>query len=170
MRFWLVIAAAWIVACDDGTPCTRASEIIVDGISMRVCEQPLACGDNVRVSSDVNAPVINNVVLVDQLEQDPWTLVLTLDFRDADGNLAAGDVVFYLNNDGDSATSQSLLPTFKQSAISEEATSGTLVLPLRFDDTVGDGVEIDLGMQLVDAEVLHSNCYGLTLEFEVTGR
>lgn len=102
-----------------------------------------------------------------QLDQDPWTVVLTLDFTDADGNLAAGDVAFYLERDGSSSSTQPLRGSFKQSAIAEDAREGRLVLPLRFNESLGRNASVALGLQLEDGGGLHSNCYGLTLQFEV---
>ncbi|MBC7792733.1 MAG: hypothetical protein H7Z43_03415 [Clostridia bacterium] len=113
------------------------------------------------------APTIRDGKLASQLAQDPWTLVVTLDFSDTDGNLAHGNITFYLGGSGDSAARQDLLAAFKQSVLAEDATSGRLVLPLRFDESVGDGERVNLGLQLTDEGGLHSNCYGMTLSFEV---
>lgn len=134
---------------------------------MLVCVKPLACGDVDPPSTIASAPSIVDATLASQLAEDPWTLVLTLDFSDSDGNLAAGEASFYLGGDANSRSTQPLVTAFKQSALAEDATSGQLVVPLRFDDNVRDGADVDLGIQLSDGGGLHSNCYGLTLHFEV---
>jgi hypothetical protein len=161
----LVALIALAVSCDDH--CARTTTIQTAQGPQLVCLRPLACGDVNAQSTDLRAPVILDADLASQLEQDPWTIVLTMDFADTDGNLAAGAITFYLGSSAGSAATQDLLSSFKQSALAETATSGTLVLPLRFDETVRNGAQVDLGMQVVDGEGLHSNCYGLTLAFEV---
>ncbi len=132
------------------------------------CDKSLACGDDVAVSGQATAPRILDASVTSQLAQDPWTLVLAVTFNDANGDLADGSVVFYLARQSESAATQSLVPAFKQSALDAGAVEGTLVLPLRFDDDVEDGTEVDLGLQLVDGASLRSNCYGLSLAFEVS--
>lgn len=134
------------------------------------CNDSRACGDKLVVSSVPEAPHIASADVATQLEEDSWTLALSVDFADANADLASGSIVFYLEDQSDSATLQPLRPAFKQSALSESATSGTLVLPLRFDDGISDGANVHLGLQLVDGASLRSNCYGLALAFEVTRR
>lgn len=131
------------------------------------CDKPLACGDEVAVSDAPEAPRIVEASVPAQLAEDSWTVILAVTFHDANADLSGGSVVFYLESDGDSAATQALLPAFKQSALDEAAMDGTLTLPLRFDDDVEDGTEVDLGLQLVDGASLRSNCYGLSLAFEV---
>ncbi len=131
------------------------------------CDKPLACGDRVAVSDDPDAPRITDAALVSQLAQDSWTVILGVSFHDANADLADGSVVFYLASDGDSAATQALQPAFKLSALDEGSVDGTLTVPLRFDDDVEDSTEVDLGLQLVDGASLRSNCYGLSLAFEV---
>lgn len=139
-------------------------------LAASACDGSGACGDSALVSDDPNAPRVLDAALPKQLEQDSWTLILTVDFEDANADLAEGSVVFYLGKQSDSATSQPLLPAFKQSTLEESATSGTLTVPLRFDDDISNGTKVDLGLQLVDSASLRSNCYGLALEFEVNRR
>ncbi len=139
-------------------------------LAASACDGSGACGDDVTVSHDANAPRVLDVSLVKQLEQDTWTLVFSIDFEDANADLDDGSVVFFLGRKSDSAATQPLLPAFKQSALEEGATSGTLILPLRFDDGISNGTKVDLGLQLVDRAALRSNCYGLALELEVNRR
>ncbi|HSI04934.1 MAG: hypothetical protein ACAI38_15555 [Myxococcota bacterium] len=140
---------------------------LVTALSGVACDKPLACGDQVAVSDQPEAPRIVEVSLPTQLAQDPWTLVLALTFHDANADLSGGSVVFYLGSEGESAATQALLPAFKLSALDEGSVDGTLTVPLRFDDDVEDGTDVDLGLQLVDGASLRSNCYGLSLAFEV---
>ena len=141
--------------------------VLAAALSAAACDKPLACGDKVAVSDDPEAPRILEATVPTQLAQDSWTLVLAVTFRDANADLAGGSVVFYLASEAESVATQALLPAFKQSALDEASTDGTLTVPLRFDDGVQDGSEVDLGLQLVDGASLRSNCYGLALAFEV---
>jgi hypothetical protein len=143
---------------------------LVCALTGLACDKPLACGDEVAVSDEAAAPRIIEASLPTQLAQDSWTLVLAVTFHDADADLSQGSVVFYLEREGNSAATQELLPAFKQSALDENTVDGTLTLPLRFDDDIEDGTEVDLGLQLVDGASLRSNCYGLSLAFEVNRR
>ena len=134
------------------------------------CRSHDACGDNPTVSHDAGAPVINDATVVSQLAQDSWTVVVGIDYDDSDGNLSQGNAVFYLNGASTGASTLPLADAFKQSAIPPGTPSGQLIVPLRFDDTqVKDGASVDLGVQLVDGARMYSNCYGLTLKFEVSG-
>jgi hypothetical protein len=147
-----------------------AFTVALAAVCLSGCDKPLACGDKVAVSKAPEAPHILTASIPAQLAQDTWTLVLAVDFSDPDADLADGSVVFYLDEDSDSATSQPLRPAFKQSALEESVSDGTLILPLRFDDGINDGTNVHLGLQLVDGASLRSNCYGLEIDFEVSRR
>ena len=56
---------------------------------------------------------------------------------------------------------------FRQSGVDATATSGSLGIPLRFEDNVRDGAKILLGLQLTDGTNKQSNCEALKLHFDV---
>lgn len=148
----------------------RASVLCIATL-VAACHDREACGDHANVSSDPAAPVIDSASVVSQLAEDSWTVVFGIDYEDSSGDLSQGDVVFYLNNSASNASTQDLAPAFKQSAIAEGTPSGQLIVPVRFDSSgIHNGADVDLGLQLIDGAALHSNCYGLTLKFEVSGR
>ena len=62
----------------------------------------LGCGSEVICASEGDigiegAPRLTDFALVGQLEGDPWTIILSADFEDSDGNLGPdGDVELFL--------------------------------------------------------------------------
>lgn len=142
--------------------------LVLLGGLVQACDSPMACGDKVTVSRSVEAPVIASADVASQLAQDTWTVVLGVDFTDADGDLGDGKVEFHLNDKSNAASSQPLLAVFHESAVDVGATAGSLTVPLRFDDTIRNGTDVHLGLQLIDQAGHRSNCYGLALAFEVT--
>lgn len=125
-----------------------------------------ACGD-VDASGASGAPRITKLELATQLEGDPWTTIFAASFSDRDADLAMGEARFHLNESSSPSTVQPLRDVFRQSALDEAATTGTLALALRFNPDIDDGSEVRVGLQLEDGAGHASNCYGLTLEFDV---
>ena len=124
------------------------------------------CGDH-EPSSAGGAPVVTNFwKLAEQVPGDPWTVVFGVEFADSDQDLASGQAEFYLN-DSTSPTAQALADAFRQSGLAEATTSGSLWMALRFADNVSDGTSVRLGLQLIDGGGRRSNCFTLSLEFEV---
>lgn len=124
-----------------------------------------ACGSRMQADSE-RAPVLRNFELKRQLDGDPWTLIFSATFEDSDGDLGAlGQAKFFLG--GEEAASLSLNDVFAQSGLTLDATGGILALPLRFSETVSDGAQVVLGLQLYDGNSFASNCYSLGLEFGV---
>ncbi len=129
------------------------------------CGSP--CGDYAASDAD-NAPRLVGMKLVQRaVPSDPWQLVFVLDFRDKDGDLSGGFAQVFLNGKRHEST-VALLEIFRQSALANDATSGQLTLPLRFDESsVSDGAKVELAVQVVDSATLRSNCYSMDLEFSV---
>ena len=125
-----------------------------------------ACGD-VDASGASSAPKVTKLELATQLEGDPWTTIFAASFSDSDADLALGEARFHLNESSSPSTVQPLRDVFRQSALDESATKGTLALALRFNPDIDDGSEVRVGLQLEDGAGHSSNCYGLTLEFDV---
>lgn len=125
-----------------------------------------ACGD-VDASGASTAPKVTKLELATQLEGDPWTTIFAASFSDSDADLALGEARFHLNESSSPSTVQPLRDIFRQSALDESATKGTLALALRFNPDIDDGSEVRVGLQLEDGAGHASNCYGLTLEFDV---
>jgi hypothetical protein len=124
-----------------------------------------ACGSRFQSDSD-RAPILINFELKRQLDGDPWTLIFSATFEDSDGDLGGlGQAKFFLS--GEEAASLSLDDVFRQSGLTLNATDGVLALPLRFSETVVDGAQVVLGLQLYDGNSFASNCYSLGLEFGV---
>lgn len=130
----------------------------------------VGCGGNAcprRGDGTATAPAIDDVrMLRHAVPGDPWELVFTVGFRDGDGDLGAGVADVYLNEKS-TPTALELLDLFRASAVALDSTGGTLTIPLRFSDNVGNGDKVRLGLQLVDEAGQRSNCYALDLDFEV---
>ena len=124
-----------------------------------------ACGSILKSTSDL-APKITSFELNSQLDGDPWTLIFSATFEDSNGDLGeVGQARFYLG--GEEAATLSLNDIFVQNGVESDATGGTLAMPLRFSETVSDGAQVVLGLQLFDSNSFASNCYSLGLEFNV---
>ncbi len=136
------------------------------GLSLGACPGRI-CGDN-EPTDDVNTPVVDNFWVPDsQIPGDPWTVLFGVDFTDPDGDLSAGVAEFFLNS-GTSPAVQILSDAFRQSGVTLDETLGTAWMALRFSDTMDDGTNVRLGLQLVDGAGNRSNCYTLELKFDVT--
>jgi len=127
------------------------------------------CGD-LEVSDETNAPkLVAFYVLPDekQMPGDPWTVLFGVESKDANGDLGGGQAEFFLNSETE-ATKQDLDTVFRQSGVELDATRAEVYMTLRFaENTVDDGAQVRLGLQLVDAQGLRSNCFTLELEFDV---
>jgi hypothetical protein len=113
------------------------------------------------------APIITDFSLVETLKGDPWTLIFSLSFTDSNGDLGQlGKAEIFLNGN-DTPERIELQEIFSQSAVESGATEGTLALPLRFGESLADGTQVNLGLQILDANSFRSNCFSLDLFFEV---
>ena len=124
-----------------------------------------ACGSILKSDSEL-APRITDFELNKQLDGDPWTLIFAATFEDSNGDLGElGQARFYLA--GEEAATLNLKDIFVQNGVDAEANSGVLAMPLRFSETVSDGAQVVLGLQLFDSNSFASNCYSLGLEFNI---
>ncbi|MEE8409793.1 MAG: hypothetical protein V3T05_09325 [Myxococcota bacterium] len=125
------------------------------------------CGGN-EPTDQQNAPWVDNFWVLDlQIPGDPWTVLFGIDFTDPNGDLGVGAAEFFLNA-GTNPAVQPLVDAFRQSGVSPDETRGSVWMALRFSDTMDDGTEVSLGLQLVDGDDNRSNCYSLDLRFDVT--
>jgi len=128
------------------------------------------CGGQAR-TEDGNAPAVTRFYVLSEDKQipgDPWTVLFGVEFNDITGDLGPGGrAEFYLNSNTE-ASEQELDRVFRQNGLLPGATEGAFWVYLRFaEETVDDGTQVRLGVQLVDAAELRSNCYTLDLEFDV---
>lgn len=128
---------------------------------------PGACVD--PPSEDPNAPQITDFDVHSQLEDDPWTVVFSIAFTDADGDLSDGFAEFFLGGER-SDTQRELFDIFRQSGLPIDATEGEIAIPLRFGEDIDDGASVRFGTQLVDDAGLRSNCASFELSFAVEPR
>lgn len=132
----------------------------------------IACGSEVicATEGDVGvegAPVLKSFSLVGQLEGDPWTVILSAEFEDTNGNLGPdGDVELFLGGNFQ-APALPVVDAMNAAQIDADAVSGRLAMPVRFSEGVSDGSTAILGIQVVDGSGLRSNCLGVELEFSV---
>lgn len=128
-----------------------------------------ACGGvcEKKGDSDDNAPVIENFDLSEQFEGDPWTLIFAVTFSDKDGNLGAGRAESFIGGERNGSVI-SLDKSFLQSGLGATTTAGDIAIVLRFNEQkTADGASTRLGLQLVDADELRSNCFSLRIRFAV---
>jgi hypothetical protein len=118
------------------------------------------------MSETDSAPVIETFELIGQLDNDPWTRIFATSFSDGNGDVGDGLAEFHLNG-VKSGSSLELFEVFRSSGVPSGARSGRIAFPLRFSDTVQDGDEAWLGLQLLDASEQRSNCSALRLHFDV---
>ena len=117
-------------------------------------------------SSEATAPKITAFNFVRQTPSDPWMLIFATGFADSDGDLGAGHAEVFL--DGTAALgSVGLADLFEQSELDTHATSGTVGVPLRFNDQIRDGRQVSVQIQVSDAAAHRSNCYESRLKFSV---
>ena len=131
-----------------------------------------ACGSEPICESEgdvgvAGAPVLRSFALVGQLEGDPWTVILSADFEDSDGNLGPdGGVELFLGG-AFQAPALPVIDAMNAARTSADEVSGRLAMPVRFSEGVSDGSTAILGIQVVDGSGLRSNCLGVELEFSV---
>lgn len=140
------------------------------------------CGDDIhcpRPPSDrQEAPHITELTFSGQLDEDPWTTVLALAFTDSNGNLGRATapencalettrVVEVYIEGREPALRLCTFTLFRASGVLPSATSGEIGLPLRFTRSGPGEVNFWVGVQLVDAGALRSNCYAAELEYLV---
>src|SRR5687767_130490 len=95
----------------------RALILVAACALLSACGPDQACGGSFSPSSEAAAPHIESMRLAGQLEQDPWTMVLSLEFEDDDGNLGLGTASFYLNHSDEASTRQQMRDAFRQNAL-----------------------------------------------------
>ena len=124
------------------------------------------CAQNPQ-NTFAEAPIITDFSFVESLRGDPWTLIFSVSFTDSNGDLGQlGKAEIFLNGN-DTPERIELQEIFSQSAVDSGATQGTLALPLRFGESLSDGTQVNLGLQVLDANSFRSNCFSLDLLFGV---
>ena len=132
----------------------------------------LGCGTDAVCASEGDsgvdgAPRLTDFALAGQLEGDPWTIILSADFEDSDGNLGPdGDVELFLGGNFQ-APALPVIDAMNAAQVAPDANSGRLAMPVRFSEGVSNGSTAILGIQVVDGSGLRSNCLGVELEFSV---
>ena len=118
-------------------------------------------------TSSASSPTIIDLALVDALEDNPFQLVFSLSFEDSDGDLYGGQAEYFVGSKLSGV--QSMKDLFRQSAVAETATSGTLAVSLQFsNEEISSGTrEVAFGMQILDDKEQRSRCFSLLLEFNV---
>lgn len=141
-------------------------------IMLAVLTLSVGCGTEAVCASEgdvgvTGAPRLTDFRLVGQLEGDPWTVILSADFQDEDGNLGPdGDVELFLGGSFQ-APALPVIDAMNAAQIEADASEGRLAMPVRFSEGVSDGSSAILGIQVVDGSGLRSNCLGVELEFAV---
>lgn len=121
-----------------------------------------ACGDPA-------APRLANFQLDGQAEDSPLVLLLSLDFDDADGDLAEGVLDTFINQEPTSAGPLPMLPIFIASDVDPTATAGHLefVLELSFaDPPPPSGSTFTLGARATDGRNHTSTTQEVRLKLE----
>jgi len=109
------------------------------------------------------APIIESFSMVGQLDDDPWTVIFKLSFRDLDGNVGKlGSLKVFLNSDKE-LDALELRDLFQASRIELESKAGDMALPLRFEHSQPESARVLVGVQLVDGDGLRSQCASLDL-------
>ena len=123
--------------------------------------------------TDADSPQITRFTRVGTYPDDPWTLVLAIEFSQAAATLKDGSALLYLGASQEPLRLPLRQP-FAQIEQPDGATSGRLGLLFPFNSgVVQDGDQLRLGVQLEDGAKPHpdgkrSNCYSLDLSFEVS--
>jgi hypothetical protein len=106
-------------------------------------------------------PSLSNFTFHGQAEDSPLVLLLSVDFHDADGDLADGALETFIDDKPTSAGALPLLPLLLAEGLAPGATDGTVdfVLELAFgQDTPEDGATFTLGCRASDgADPPHSS-------------
>ena len=141
--------------------------VLMASACLGACSKGNSC-DGQPASKHATAPRIEALSLLRQVTSDPWTLVFEVKFTDADGDLGGGTAEFFMERKTPAAVTMSLAEMFQRSEVDLAASSGELGLPLRFKDTVPNGQDVDLELQMIDVKGQRSNCYQVSLHFDVT--
>lgn len=140
--------------------------LLLGSVALASCGQD-ACPSADDAANGVSVPSIDKLWLVDHaMPDDPWALVLALTFHDSTGDLGPGNASIYINGHDQPATLD-LFPSFRESALAPDSTSGTLTLPAIRISNVSNDDTVRLGVRLTDADGRRGNCYGLDLTFGV---
>ncbi len=121
-----------------------------------------ACGDG-------RTPALTRFSLDGQAEDSPLVLLLSLDFEDDVGDLAAGRLDTFINQRATSVGSLDLLPIFLRSDVEPDALSGSLhfVLELSFSDgPPANGTTFTLGARATDGAGNVSDMQEIKLSLE----
>jgi hypothetical protein len=114
-------------------------------------------------------PALSNLRFDGQAKDSPLVLLLSVDFRDDDANLAGGVLETFINQRPTSAGPLPLRPIFLSSDVDERATSGTLkfVLELAFaDEPPPSGTAFTLGARVSDDDANASATQEIRLKLE----
>lgn len=130
------------------------------------------CGNSVNACQNVaagtgtpNSPNILDLGLLSSADTgDPREFIFTLDFQDADGDLALGQYEVFASG-GKDAQRNDLIDVFRQSALSFDARHGQLIIPLTFS-SIANGARVGVAMALIDHARNRSSCYGIELAFK----
>lgn len=120
------------------------------------------CGDG-------HTPQLSNLALDGQAPDSPLVLLLSLDFKDDDGDLADGVLDTFINGTPTSAGALPLLPIFIASDVEPGATRGHLefVLELSFaDPPPASGSSFTMGARATDGGNSTSTTQEVRLKLE----
>ncbi len=139
------------------------------GAGLSGCDRP-GC-DGVVVTNPA-APQVTRFEIVDSFPDDPWTLVLAIDFANASPALRSGNALFYVGPSTDPLRLPLQQP-FAQVGLPTDAPSGRLgmLFPLN-SGLIQDGDLLRLAVQLEEGNAgdqngLRSNCSSMDLSFDV---
>lgn len=110
-----------------------------------------ACGDP-------RIPSIKDLRYDGQAKDSPLVILMSLDFEDADGDLADGTLQAFIDGQVvfDEGSPPALLPLFARADLASDATSGTLGFVLELSFGGGEpppaGTVFSVGARLTDAE------------------
>lgn len=120
----------------------------------------LGCDDGVT-------PTLSNFRFDGPAEDSPLVLLLSVDFHDGDGDLAAGVMETFIDDRVTNAGALGLTTLFLESGLSPAATDGTLrfVLELAFGvDAPDPGASFRLGVRATDGLLHTSSTQQITLK------
>ncbi|MCK5688765.1 hypothetical protein KAI87_05810 [Myxococcota bacterium] len=133
--------------------------------ALTACGGPCGSEDG---SDSADAPRIIRFDTIDPgFSDDPWTIYFSVDFEDKDGDLAAGEVRYFISDEDKPSVTQDCEGIFRQADLSFDTRSGEFWTSLTFDQSIKDGSKADLQLQLRDGAGHLSNCYTLELQFNV---
>ena len=113
------------------------------------CQQNACNGQIYRPQK--GSPVIHDVSLTQPLPENPWQVVLNMNFLDTGGDLGTGTAFVYLQGSPQVARSFSLESYFRASELPLDATSGTVALYMMLPpDAFPDATTVQLDLQVED--------------------